>query len=359
MPVDFSILPRNIAEAASELAKKIDFESINDKGGNGFILIGHNTLINRKVAVKFYYWGDGAHAEPRFLSELASTHVLKVDDAAPIDKDYAYFITPFCEEGDLDDVIRKGGIGVKCAVDILLDIASGASFIHGKGFLHRDLKPSNIFCEKADRFVIGDFGSVAKKGNHGYVETGSRHSLLYRTPEEVRYNRAYEQSDVYQIGIILYQLLGGSLPYEERFWLKSNELLKFMELTYPDNQIYSNEIIEQRIIKGKLLDLNSLPPWCPSELVSLIRQCCRLDHAARVGSASALMAKVNNLRASLPDWRLEPHPILHRTHAKFRVVEVNSRYSIEKMAKSGTSWRKVHAENPSSIKEAIEVVQRL
>jgi serine/threonine protein kinase len=359
MPVDFSTLPKNIASTATELAKKIAFESINDKGGNGYVLIGRNRLIDRKVVVKFYYWGDGAHAEPKLLSELASSHVLKVDDAASIDKDDAYFITPFCEEGDLDDVIQKGDIGVKRAVDILLDIASGASFIHGKGFLHRDLKPSNIFCEKGGRFVIGDFGSVVKKGDHGYAKTGSRHSLLYRTPEEIKSGRAYEHGDVYQLGIIFYQLLGGLLPYEEQAWLKPKELARRLELPHPDNQIYASGIIEQRIVKGKLLDLNSLPSWCPPELVSLIRKCCKIDLADRFESVSALIAKVSNLRASLPDWRLEPHPVLHRRHAKFRVVEAEGRYSIEKMVKSGTSWRKVHAAKPSSIEEAIEAAQKL
>lgn len=359
MPVEFSTLPENIAATAAELAKKIAFESINEKGGNGYVLVGRNRLIDRKVVVKFYYWGDGAHAEPKLLSELASSHVLKVDDAASIDKDYAYFITPFCEGGDLDDIIQNGGIGVKCAVDILLDIASGASFIHGKDFLHRDLKPSNIFCEKGGRLVIGDFGSVVKKGALGYAETRSRHSLLYRTPEEIRCRRAYEQSDVYQLGIIFYQLLGGPLPYDEQAWLKPKELARRLELPHPDNQIYVSGIIEQRIVGGKLLDLHNLPPWCPPELVSVIRKCCKVDFAARFESVSALMAKLNNLRACLPDWRLEPHPVLHRRHAKFRVVEAKGRCSIEKMVKSGTPWRKVHAAKPSSIEEAIELAQKL
>jgi serine/threonine protein kinase len=359
MPIDLATLPGNIAATAEELAKKIEFESINDKGGNGYVLIGRNRLIDRKVVVKFYYWGDGAHAEPKLLSELASEHVLRVDDAASIDKDAAYFITPFCEAGDLDDVIRKGGIGVKRAVDMLLEVASGASFIHGKGFLHRDIKPSNIFCENGGRLVIGDFGSVVKKGDHGYAKTGSRHSLLYRTPEEITSGRAYERGDIYQLGIMLYQILGGSLPYDEDAWLKPRELARRRELTYPDNQIYASGIIEQRIVKGKLLDLNSLPSWCPQKLVSVIRKCCKIELTARFESVSALMAKINNLRASLPDWRLEPYPVLHRRHAKFRVVEAKGRYSIEKMVRSGTSWRKVHDANPSSIEEAIEAAQHL
>ena len=242
---------------------------------------------------------------------------------------------------------------------MLLDIAAGASFIHGKGFLHRDLKPSNIFCNSGDRLVIGDFGSVAKKGDQGYAETLSRHSLIYRPPEEITSRRAYEQSDVYQLGLILYQLLGGSLPYDQRAWLKPKELTRWLELPYPANDFCANEIIERRIVKGKLLDLKSLPPWCPQKLVSVVRQCCKVDPGARFESASALMAKLNNLRASVPDWRLEPNPVLYRHSAKYRVVETNGRYSIEKMAKSGVSWRKVRTAKPCSMEEAIEMAQQL
>lgn len=100
MAVDLATLPENIQTAALKLAERIDFEGAILKGANGVVLTGRNRLLNRKVVVKFYYWGDGAHMEPRLLETLASPHVLKVDDAAAIDKDDAYFIAPFCDDGD-------------------------------------------------------------------------------------------------------------------------------------------------------------------------------------------------------------------------------------------------------------------
>ena len=312
MAIELSGLPDKVAATAKELAKKIEFESINHKGGSGYVLIGRNTLIDRKVVVKFYYWGDGAHAEPKLLSDLASPHVLRVDDAAAIDGEDAFFITPFCDGGDLDDVINKGKIGVRRAVDMLLDIASGASFIHGKGFIHRDLKPSNVFSDHGGKLLIGDFGSVVKKGEHGYAETKSRHSVLYRTPEEIASRRAYPQGDIYQLGIVLYQLLGGALPTEEQAWLKPAELGKYLTLPHPENQLYAAEKIEQRISAAKLLDLKSLPAWCPPELISVIRKCCKVAPGDRFESMAALIVKLHNLRPSLPDWRFDPHPVLYR-----------------------------------------------
>lgn len=360
MSIDLTGLPGNMAATAAELAKKIDFESINHKGASGYVLIGCNRQLHRKVVVKFYYWGDGAHAEPKLLSDLASPNVLEVHDAAAVDDDDAYFITPFCDHGDLDDVIAANRIGVRGAVDMLLDVASGASFIHGKGFVHRDLKPSNVFRRADGSLVIGDFGSVVKKGDDGYAETKSRHSLLYRTPEEVETGRAYEQSDIYQLGILLYQLLGGSLPYDLMKWLNAKEQAEYAKLSYPENEIYADETFESRIIsRGKLLDFDSLPAWCPADLRTVIRKCCRVDYTKRFESASALIAKVNNIRASLPDWRCEPEPVLYRTRAKFRVVSSPESYSIEKMVAAGTEWRKVHAAKPSTLQEAIQAAEAL
>lgn len=351
--MNLTILPPNIAQAASILAEKIEFESLNDKGGNGWVLIGRNKILGRKVVVKFYYWGDGAHMEPRLLSMLASPNVLEVADAAAVDKDYAYFIAPFCDAGDLDDVIAKGQVGVLKAVDMLADVAAGTNFIHCNGYIHRDLKPSNIFCDDTGKLVIGDFGSVVKKGNEGYAETASRHSLLYRTPEEIQTGRAYPQGDVYQLGIVLFQLVGGHLPYEEQAWLNDRELVEYGKLKEPCKQIYATEIIEQRIIKGKLLAYDSIPAWCPRELISLIKKCCKTSPSDRIDSPATLMAKIHNVRAKLADWRFEPAPVLYRGKAQVKIIDSGSKYTLVKKANAGSEWRKVRSVAPCSLKQAV------
>jgi serine/threonine protein kinase len=333
------------------LAERIEFEAINDKGANGWVLIGRNKLLDRKVVVKFYYWGDGAHMEPRLLSNLASPHVLAVDDAAAIDADYAYFTAPFCDAGDLDDVLAAGQIGIKQAVDMVVDIATGTNFIHAKGYIHRDLKPSNIFCDDAGKLVIGDFGSVVKKGEEGYAQTASRHSLLYRTPEEIQTGRAYPQGDVYQLGIVLFQLVGGHLPYDEQAWLSQKELAEYANLSAPHNQIYATKIIEQKIIKGKLLDYASIPPWCPPELVKLIKKSCKITD--RIESPAILIAKLHNARANLADWRFEPQPVLYREKARIKIVGSGDNHTLLKMAKAGSEWRNVRSVAPCSLREAV------
>ncbi|WP_231022582.1 serine/threonine protein kinase [Sphingomonas sp. IC-11] len=360
MPIGFKILPDKISRVVESLSQKIEFERVIEKGGNGYVVIGTNRQLNRRIVVKFYYWGDGVHAEPRILAELASPNILDIHDAAPIDDDDAYFITPFCESGDLDDVLATGSVGVRRAVDMLLQVASGVSYIHGKGFVHRDLKPSNVFQQDPDRLVIGDFGSVVKKGAGGFAETRSRHSLLYRTPEEIVANRAYEQSDIYQLGILLYQILGGALPYDLMDWLNGQERACYSKLPHPDNEIYASKCFEERLIlKGKLLAYDSLPEWCPDDLKKVIRVCCNISYEKRYESASALIGVLNNMRASLPDWRCEPTAVLHRRNAKFRIVGGPGKYTIEKMVNHGVGWRKVHAVKPTTLREAVKEAEKL
>jgi serine/threonine protein kinase len=333
-------LPPKFEPVVEDLSKRISFESINLKGANGYVLVGSNRIIDRKVVVKFYYWGDGAHAEPKLLVELASPHVLQVFDAAAVDADDAYFMTPYCEHGDLDDVMQAGPVNNLRAVDIILEVASGANFIHSAGFIHRDLKPSNIFCDGARRFVIGDFGSIVQKSSLGYAQTISKHSLLYRTPEEIVEGRAYEQSDIYQIGIVLYQLLGGKLSYDEADWLSPQQLKIYGGKMHPDNQLYAASIIEGKIRAGKLLDYSTLADWCPPELVSIIRKCCQVKWSSRFESVSALMVKLNNTRHLLADWRCEPDPILYRKGGMFRISESEGTYTVEKRLGNSSSWRK-------------------
>lgn len=347
------MLPGNIAAAVAALADRIEFETLNEKGANGWVLIGRNKLLDRKVVVKFYYWGDGAHMEPRLLSMLASPHVLEVDDAAAVDAQDAYFIAPFCDAGDLDDVIAGGQASVKKAVDMAVDIATGTNFIHAKGYIHRDLKPSNIFCDDAGKLVIGDFGSVVKKGDHGYAETTSRHSLLYRTPEEIQTGRAYPRGDVYQLGIVLFQLVGGHLPYEEQAWLNPKELLEYGKLKEPHNQLYAAKIIEQRIIKGRLLSYSSIPDWCPPELITLIKKCCKVALSERIDSPATLIAKLHNLRTKIADWRFEPEPVLYRDKARIKIVACGSKFTLLKKAQGGSEWRNVRSVAPCSLKQAV------
>jgi len=262
MPVDLTSLPDAIRTKCDELARDIDFSKLIDKASNGYVLIGHNKVSEQDIAIKFYYWGNGDHIEPALLARINSEFTLSVLHAESLNADYAFFMTPFCAAGDLDEVMTGRQFGPIEAVDVLCQIAGGASFLHGSGYLHRDLKLSNIFAVEAHRYVIGDFGSVVPLNAKGYAPSLTKHSLLYRPPEVITTQRFYREGDIYQLGLILFQVLGGRLPYEETAWLSAAELQNYGGLTGPDQQLYAAGIIEDRIVRGGLSIPRPYPPGC-------------------------------------------------------------------------------------------------
>ncbi|MEL3890454.1 protein kinase [Ferrovibrio sp. MS7] len=357
MSLDLSFLPESIRPKAEELSKDIDFFATNSKGSNGYVLFGFNKILKRRVVVKFYYWGGGDHAEPALLASFNSQHILTIDHAESINEDDAFFMTPYCALGDLDDALNNRKFGPVEAIDVISQIAAGTSFLHGSGHLHRDLKPSNIFCVSENRFVIGDFGSVVAHNNEGYAKTLTKHSLLYRPPEEIQESRFYREGDIYQLGFIFYQTLGGSLPYDERDWLKDKQREKYDGLARLDRQAYATSIIEEKIGKGKMLKVSSLPPWTPASLIKIIRKCCAKARTDRYSSVADLTAVLNNIRSRIPDWRICEFPVLHRAKKKYRVIPYKGNFAIEKCV--GTKWRREHSYSVSIIDEAIRIAETL
>ena len=207
-------LPNEVASALTDLADHYqDFETM-DRGANGYLYFAKNKVSKMDVAIKFYAGdpGENRHDEPRQLSALTCPNVLPILEARSISDEWAFFMTPRCFEGDLDDVINSSP-SVHTALDIAVGICSGASSIHAAGMLHRDLKPGNIVM-LAGTPRIADFGSVTaiKEGHQDVV--ASRHSILWRPPESFETGRYSRKGDVYQIGIAVYQLLGGRLHYD-------------------------------------------------------------------------------------------------------------------------------------------------
>lgn len=357
MPVDLTNVPENIAQEIKKLSDKYSFVEAIEKASNGHVFLGTNLLLGRKIVIKFYSWAYGAQPEPKLLSELLMENILKVYDAAAIDDEWAYFVTPFCDGGDLDSVLSNGPLGPKEALEFLQQVLSGVSFLHGGGYLHRDLKPSNIFRDENGKIVIGDFGSVVKIGDQGFAQTLTRHSIIYRTPEKINEGRDYTQGDIYQLGIILYQLVGGRLSYETNDWLNGKQQQQKLNMKDDDGQIFANEIIEQLIVKGKVIDLSSLPEWCPEEIKKIIRKCCNIQREKRFQTAAELKGKILNSHPKLKDWRPDEYLTLFDGPRKFRVIVDRGTYFAEKKASENAEWRRVGKEKFKTLKDVILFVE--
>lgn len=309
------------------------------------------------VVVKFYYWGDGVHIEPALLAQLESPHVLKVDYAEAIDEEDAFFIARYCSAGDLDDELATRAFGPVESIDALLQFGSGVSYLHGEGYVHRDLKPSNLFVTDDGSRVIGDFGSVVQIGDEDFANSFSKHAIIYRPPEDFIGNQFYRQGDVYQLGMVFYQLLGGALPYEVENWLTPKQVAAGEKLCEVDRQVMHNSLIEARIRKGKVLTLDSLPDFVPSTLKRVIRKACHLNKNSRFPTAADFLAALNNIRSRVFDWRVDDGVLtLHERGRTFRIVPFGSQFHVEKQVTAG--WRRQHELTSNRRADAIAGVER-
>lgn len=297
-------LPIAVEAALSELASHYEEFEQNVRGANGYLFFAKNKITNASVAIKFYAGdqGEARHEEPQTLCLIKSRNVLPILDARSVSEEWGYFVTPRCFEGDLDDVIATQP-SVHEALDITLGICNGVSAIHSLKMLHRDLKPGNIVMQSSTP-QIADFGSIRMLNDGENHVSASKHSILYRPPESFVTGQYTVKGDIYQIGVVLYQLLGGNLPYDGNEYLKPKELKQLALITDPvDRSIFVDSIIRLRAEAGTLLTYSSLPPWVADAAKRALRLMTNPDSERRCNSVADVAAVLTQMRATMANWR--------------------------------------------------------
>lgn len=336
-------LPDAVARAVGDLERDIDVQRYSSKGSNGYLFFGHHRILGSQVAIKFYYWEGGRHDEPRLLAQIDHDNVMPVHSAHFVDDEWAMFQTPYYPRGDLEQVVASGNLSLHQAIEHVVEVLCGLSELHSAGLLHRDLKPANIFVDEEGRAQIGDFGSVRAIPEGSDEVVGSGHSALYRPPESFRDDTYSKLGDVYQCGIVLFQLVGGSLPYEDTHWL-DKEGKKCWDAAGDDAFAKSkcvDDSIERLARRRKLLDRATLPPTVPPAMVRALRKATHPAPEARFRSSAHFLSELSNIRAKTLDWlwnQDEAHTIA--VDCRFRVVPAGRGLHRAECDK-GSGWRRV------------------
>lgn len=357
--LDLLDLPSEIFVEVNRLTATYDFEKLSDKGQNGYLFMAHNNVLNRRVAIKFYFWADGIreHIEPQSLAAVQSNNVIEVLDASLVGDEWAMFVTPFCELGDVDRYREGHRFGLRESLRFTAGLLDGVASLHQKGFVHRDLKPENLLVSNDLQPLIADFGSVRVIPKGDTNVPGSGHAVLYRPPESFSTGLYDRRGDLYQCGMVLYQILGGRLPYAYHEYLTEGEREAYRALddAFERSRLIENAI-SQRATAATLLDLASLPFFVPTGIKTLIKRATHPDPTKRFQSASDFMNRLNSLASIVVDWQYDgSEPVAFGRTAKFRIRESDRTWVAEQ--DKGKGWRRIPKIDPGTKKNLLKVIQ--
>lgn len=193
------------------------------EGGMANVYLAHDVILDRDVAVKILR-GDLANDEKfvrRFQREAISSsslihpNIVEMYDVGEDDGQY-FIVMEYVEGKTLKNLIkRRGALTLSEVIDIMLQLTDGLSCAHDSYIIHRDIKPQNIMILEDGRVKITDFGIAVALNSNELTQTNSvMGSVHYLPPEQANGSGSTIKSDIYSLGILMYELLTGMLPFK-------------------------------------------------------------------------------------------------------------------------------------------------
>ena len=193
------------------------------EGGMANVYLANDTILDRKVAIKVLR-GDLSNDEKfirRFkrealsVSNLSHPNIVEVYDVGEEEGNY-YIVMEYIEGKTLKQLLQKrGALTLNEVIDIMLQLTDGLAHAHDAYIIHRDIKPQNIMIEDNGLIKITDFGIAMALNSTQLTQTNSvMGSVHYLPPEQANGKGSTVKSDIYSLGILMYELLTGSVPFK-------------------------------------------------------------------------------------------------------------------------------------------------
>jgi len=266
------------------------------EGGMGVVYKAEDTKLKRTVALKFLppELTRDPEAKARFVHEAQAASALdhpNVCNIHEIDEtvDGQLFIAMACYEGKtLKEKIARGPLNLEEAVDLARQIAEGLAEAHGQEIVHRDLKPANVFVTQTGMVKILDFGLAKLAGQTKITQAGTTlGTVAYMSPEQARCEETDAKTDLWSLGVVLYEMVVGCPPFQGE-----NQAAVIQSLQVDDPE-----------------PVTGMRTGVPLELERIIGKCLEKDPRGRFQTAADLLADLRRVRRELAGVTMATSPV--------------------------------------------------
>ena len=269
-------------------------------GGMADVYLAQDQLLGREVAVKVlhHHFAEDHEFVERFRREASSAaalshpNIVGIFDRGEWDGTY-YIAMEYVAGRSLKAIVREQGpLEPALAIDIVIQILRAARSAHRRGVIHRDLKPHNVILDEEGRARVTDFG-IARAGASDMTLTGSiMGTAQYLSPEQAQGFAVSAASDLYSVGVILYELLTGAVPFEGE----------------------TAVAIAFKQVSAEPRAPSELNPSLPHSLDAVVLRALAKDPAQRYADADELIAALQREREALPALAGAPAATAHEAH---------------------------------------------
>lgn len=303
------------------------------EGGMANVYLAYDTILDRNVAVKVLR-GDLASDEKfvrRFqrealsASSLAHPNIVEVYDVGEDNGSY-YMVMEYIEGKHLKELIKKRGkLTLSEVIDIMSQICDGLAVAHDSYIIHRDIKPQNIMILDSGLVKITDFGIAMALNSTQLTQTNSvMGSVHYLPPEQASGKGSTMQSDIYSMGILMYELLTGTLPFRG------------------ENAVE----IALKQLKEPIPNLKEKLPDVPNSIVNIVRRATAKNPKNRYADAREML---DDIKTAMDDSRVGEKVI------EFKYPEIDE---IDKQAAAKKAQKEASSASNAPIKEEPLVVSK-
>lgn len=255
-------------------------------GGMSTVYRAFDTVLERQVAIKVLHAAGATDAdqlerfrrEARAVAQLNHPHIVTVIDAGEQEDPYRpapYIVFEYVEGETLKARIRRNGrLPVGEAIAYAIEIARALGAAHERGIVHRDVKPQNVLIDEEGRAKVTDFGIARTLDQEGLTQDGRVLGTTdYVSPEQALGHPVTGQSDLYSLGIVLFEMLTGDVPFKG------------------ENQV----AVAMKHVREELPDVQVLRPEVSSALAAVLDKATAKDLARRYGTDAELIADLEDV----------------------------------------------------------------